>query len=474
VVKQLKNLIYFILPILLISLFLTDNVFAEKDELKEAFRAAKEHTLNGEYKQAIVIYDEILKNQPDNISALKNKGLSLNNLDEHTSALKQYHKAFQIDPNDITLLTAMGVSFGSLGEYQEALIYFSKAKKEDPTSEVIKNYMKFIKEFVSKYPYKPTSKTEGFLNDQGNLPKWIIYSTNWWTKDKITDEEFFKTIEYMVGEKMIKIPKEKIIENVNELKMMSSIKKELQIWSEESSSNRIFFKNIQWLINNNLIDGTVEKTQEDIDYENFLFKKYLRNIENNMVKERRYIEFPNPSEEVIKKFLRDKNRWNYEQQVTASSSHFPDPTYEIVNGTYNIKYKAFVNAQPIGLPLDHVNTLKNSFQFWGEQKLKVKEFDAKMNFEIINKKQDANVWITWVVRDIGEGVLGHAHLGKGVVEVALGDYNCDGKFQLYDVKTLETIMTHELGHTVGLPHTNDKNNIMYPSMTPSYAYCVID
>ena len=28
-------------------------------------------------------------------------------------------------------------------------------------------------------------------------------------------------------------------------------------------------------------------------------------------------------------------------------------------------------------------------------------------------------------------------LGKGVVEVALGDYNCDGKFQLYDVKTLE-------------------------------------
>ena len=44
-----------------------------------------------------------------------------------------------------------------------------------------------------------------------------------------------------------------------------------------------------------------------------------------------------------------------------------------------------------------------------------------------------NVWVTWVVRDIGEGVLGHAHLGKGVVEVTLGDYNCDGSFQLYDV-----------------------------------------
>ena len=93
--------------------------------------------------------------------------------------------------------------------------------------------------------------------------------------------------------------------------------------------------------------------------------------------------------------------------------------------------------------------------------------------EIVNSKGDANVWITWVVRNIGEGVLGHAHLGKGVVEVALGDYNCDGSFQLYDVKSVEAIMTHELGHSVGLPHTNDKENIMYPSMTPSYAYCLL-
>ena len=74
------------------------------------------------------------------------------------------------------------------------------------------------------------------------------------------------------------------------------------------------------------------------------------------------------------------------------------------------------------------------------------------------------MWLTWIIRDLGEGVLGHAHLGKGVIEVALGDYSCDGSFQLYDVNTVETIMTHELGHSIGLPHTNDKSNIMYPSI----------
>ena len=32
-------------------------------------------------------------------------------------------------------------------------------------------------------------------------------------------------------------------------------------------------------------------------------------------------------------------------------------------------------------------------------------------------------------------------------------------------KSVEAIMTHELGHSIGLPHTTDRENIMYPSMT---------
>ena len=99
---------------------------------------------------------------------------------------------------------------------------------------------------------------------------------------------------------------------------------------------------------------------------------------------------------------------------------------------------------------------------------------AKIIFEITKLKNEASVWITWVIRDLGEGVLGHAHLGKGVVEVALGDYSCDGSFQLYDVDSVEKIMTHEIGHSIGLPHTNDRTNIMYPSYTPSHAYCLLN
>ncbi|MEJ2261512.1 MAG: matrixin family metalloprotease, partial [Nitrosopumilaceae archaeon] len=165
--------------------------------------------------------------------------------------------------------------------------------------------------------------------------------------------------------------------------------------------------------------------------------------------------------------------WNFEEEVKSSSNKFPDPSYEVVDNTYLIHYKVFVNDQPSGLPLNHVSTLKDSFEFWERQEIVINDRKAIVDFEVTQSKKDANIWVTWVVRNLGEGVLGHAHLGKGVVEVTLGDYNCDGSFQLYDVSSVKDIMTHELGHSIGLPHLQDPNNIMYPSMSPKYAYCLL-
>jgi len=247
-------------------------------------------------------------------------------------------------------------------------------------------------------------------------------------------------------------------------------------WADEQIDDTAFVSGIQYLIENGLIVVNVQEitqSQEQLDQEFYYFEKYLRDISKNIFKETRYIEFPNPSQDVIKKFLRDYVKWNFEEEVKKASSKFPDPTYEIVEGTVVIHYKVFINEQPTGLPLDHVSTLENSFVFWEEQELSTNNEKAKMKFEIINAKHEANVWVTWVVRDLGEGVLGHAHIGKGVVEVTLGDYNCDGSFQLYDVKSVEAIMTHELGHSIGLKHVTEQNNIMYPSYTPSYAYCLL-
>ena len=469
---------YLLILILLNLSIISTEVFAQTEQDAELmFNEAKEYFVKGDYKQAITIYDDILEIIPNNISTLKMKGIAQSNLDQHNESLKQFFKVLQYKPNDVISLTGMGVGFGNLGEYQESISYFQKALDEKPNSTVIKNYNDFINKVIKKYPYTPTEKPKGLEKTYiTSIPEWIKQIAKWWSVGNIEDSEFVSALLYLMENKIIQIPPVKTqIESKENIP--DWVKNNAGWWADEQIDDESFVSGIQYMIENGSIiinnNKEPQKSQEELEREFYLFEKYLRDISNNISKEKRYIEYPNPSQDVIKKFLRDYIKWNFEEEVKNAAEKFPNPTYEVINGTYIVHYKVFINDQPTGLPLDHVSTLKNSFAFWEGQELSTNNQKLKMKFEVTNQKYEANVWVTWVVRDIGEGVLGHAHLGKGVVEVTLGDYNCDGSFQLYDVQSVETIMTHELGHSIGLKHVDEQNNIMYPAFTPSYAYCLL-
>ena len=437
---------------------------------------AKNHFIVGEYKQALIIYDKILENEPNNTKILKMKALALSNLNYDAKSLKEFFKILQENPGDTLALTGMGVGFGNLGEYNEAIIYFEKALENEPDSIIIKNYLKIVEDINSKYRYVPTEKITGPKEiKSGIVPTWFKDVVQWWSLEKIDNQTFLTILEHMIKNQIIQIPNNQKFDDSEELKMLSWIKNNLDLWSSTSMMNDEFFKNVNWLIDNKFvnINQNNQKSDQELEYERYWFDRYIAKIENNISKEKRYIEYSNPSQDVIKKFLRDYATWNFEEQVKSSANNFPNPTYEVVDKIYNINYKIYINPQPDGLPLNHIETLKETFDFWESQELRASNQDARVTFEITKSKADANVWLTWVVRDIGDGVLGHAHLGKGIVEVALGSYGCDGSFQLFDVESVKTIMTHELGHSIGLPHTTDKTNIMYPSYTPSFAYCLL-
>ena len=462
--------------ILATSYIMSNEVLAQTVEKTEV-ENAKEHFVNGEYKQAIRIYEQLLENNPNSVSLLKMKAIALSNSGDDLKSLKEFYKIIQKDPHNVIALTGMGVGFGNLGEYKESALYLEKAIKESPDNKIIKNYKKIINEINLKYPHIATEKpSDNKGSVKGKVPDWMKSVANWWGLGKITDDDFLKIVKYSIKNDIIKIPNNTSFENTNELKMLSLVRTNVSEWSQGTSSDLEFFQNINWLIENKFIklNKISEKSQEELDYEEYLFSKYLREIKNNIIKEKRFIVSSNPSQDVIKKFLRNTVNWNFEQEVKSSSLEFPDPTYEVIDETYIITYKIYINQQPEGLPLNHKTTLENTFKFWEGQELKTDNQNAKIIFEITKLKNEASVWVTWVIRDLGEGVLGHAHLGKGVIEVALGDYSCDGSFQLYDVDSVEKIMTHEIGHSIGLPHTNDKTNIMYPSYTPSYAYCLLN
>ena len=477
---QISNILMyaFLGTILLFLSFISVPVFAQTlDDAQTMFKQANEYFVNGKYKEAIVIYDNILEKNPNNISTLKMKAIALSNSGYHEKSLKEFFKILQYRSDDITALTGMGIGFGNLGEYQEAKYYFEKAVKKKPDSIMINNYKEFTDKVIAKYPYIATVKPEGLEKEEIiKIPAWIKPIAKWWSEGQIQDSEFVSSLLFMIENKIIQIPSvETKAETVD--KIPDWIRNNAKRWAENTINDQDFVSGIQYLMEKGIITVNIKKSQDEIqkekDNEFYLFEKYLHNISKNVSDEKRYIEYPNPSQDVIKKFLRDYIKWNFEEEVKTASSNFPDPTYEIIDEVDVIYYKVFVNEQPSGLPLDHVSTLKNSFLFWENQELSTNEQKARIKFEITNQKQEANVWVTWVVRDIGQGVLGHAHLGKGVVEVTLGDYNCDGSFQLYDVKTVEKIMTHELGHSIGLEHSSDQNNIMYTSLKPNYAYCLL-
>ena len=475
------------------------------DERIELFENAQESLLDGNYKLTINILDQLLEIDPKNHKILEMKGLALSNLRLESTlasqaqqnpslrdpsnlnklAMLEFYKALEINPNSVLSLNGMGVGFGNFGEYSEAQRYFEKSLKIEPNNEVTTNYLSSIDAIKKKYALdvfeNPTKKPD-FLQqlEKNTIPYWIKNTAGWWSKNMVSDDEFISGLEYLIENQIINITAQNSKEDSLGV-IPSWVKNTAGWWASNEISDDEFIASIKYLIENNTIKVTTqidsEMLQKDLERKAWNFERYLIKIQNDIKKQNRYVENINPSEYVIIKYWKDYHKWNLEQFLDKPDA-FPDRVESLNEETnqYLIEYKIYINEQPAGLPIDHISTLVNSFAYW--EKFEFSTTDGKTaiaRFHTTNQKAEANVWVTWVVRNLGEGVLGHANLGKGVVEVAIGGYGCDGSFQLFDVTTVEYIMTHELGHSLGLYHSTKPNSIMYPSIPHvGYAYCLLN
>jgi len=516
---MIKNLMY---PLIAISLILatpTGIVFADDIDVKGTvhdlalyanwtgvLHDAKQKFMKGEYKNAITLYDDYLEYFPNDVNIKAMKGIALNNLrlgstlaaqpSENFSfpsnpvhlnklSMLEFYKALEINPNSILALNGMGLGFGNFGEYSEAEQYFKKALEIDPDNEITQNYLYSLEKLREKYSLdifeKPTNKPD-FLQkfEERTIPYWVKNNAGWWAEDKISDNDFIAGIEYLIKNKIISISSQNNKENSSDV-IPSWIKNNAGWWSAGKISDEDFLSGIKYLIENSVIKVNAptnsELVQKELERKAWNFEQYLKDIQNDIKNQNRYVENINPSEYVIIKYWKDYDKWNLEQFINRPQI-FPDRNVWIDPETdrYVIEYKIYINDQPVGLPIDHVSTLENSFSFWEKYEFNTSNGKkAVVNFDVTNLQAEANVWVTWVVRDLGDGILGHANLGKGVVEVAIGSYHCDGSFQLLDVDTVEYIMTHELGHSIGLNHNTNPDSMMYSSISNvDYSYCLLN
>jgi len=502
----LQNIIKLFTVFLLTFTFFIGSVYAENiDERDKLFAEAFEPFLKGEYEKSIEIFDEILEIYPKDYKIFEMKGVALSNLrlestlamqpqqniaprdpsNLNKSSMLEFYKALEINPNSILALNGMGLGFGNFGEYSEAETYFKKSLEINPENKITQNYLISLENLKSKYSLNvfenPTEKPD-FLKmmEEKTIPSWIKNNAGWWSGNKINDNDFISGIEYLIENKIIKVSTYVNKENFTDV-IPSWIKNNAEWWSSGKISDNDFLTGIEYLIENGIIKVNVQTNSEllekDLERKAWNFERYLINIQSDIKKQNRYVENINPSEYVIIKYWKDYNKWNLEFFLDKPEI-FPDRKVWIDPETdnYVIEYLIYITEQPTGLPIDHISTLKNSFSVW-----ELIEYDtsdgkkANVKFYTTGVKGEANVWVTWVVRNMGEGVLGHANLGKGVVEVAIGSYGCDGSFQLFDNNTVEYIMTHELGHSLGFGHSNDPDKTMYPSIPYSdYAYCLLN
>lgn len=436
----------------------------------------------GQYAEAIATYDRVLEDWPEYGIALNMKGIALLNTGDSAGSIKQFYRAHQNDRSDAKALAGIGVGLGNLGEYKEAARYLDEAILADPDWKVVRNYRDAVGRVLEKFPYTPTPRPPE-LDNRGvhvAVPVWTRAVAAAWAGGQTTDAEFAAAFAYLAEIGQVGVPTPDPLPSAGGARqgVTERVRDAAAAWGGGESSPAEFAAALRHLFDSGHAAGQLRHPQQAEDAartrqaELSALDRYLHAIASNMAAEKRYIEYSNPSGDVIKKFLRDYIKWNFDDEAARASTSFPSPSAYQSGSTTVLTYVVYVNRQPSGLPLDHVGTLADAMAFWEAQALGDGRGDIMVRFEVTDRKELANVWVTWVVRDLGEGVLGHAHIGKGVVEVALGDYACDGSFQLYDMETVRKIMTHELGHSIGLRHTDRPGNIMYPSMQASYAYCL--
>ena len=84
------------------------------------------------------------------------------------------------------------------------------------------------------------------------IPSWIKITAKFWTTDKITDKDFVTGIQYLIKNKIVKIPQGKLTDSKTNM-IPDWVKKSAGSWADGKITDNEFANGLQFLISNGII-----------------------------------------------------------------------------------------------------------------------------------------------------------------------------------------------------------------------------
>jgi len=138
-----------------------------------------------------------------------------------------------------------------------------------------------------------------------------------------------------------------------------------------------------------------------------------------------------------------------------------DINYFFINGTAKLQNN------------DEQNVIRQAFELWAQQ--------TPMTFTEVTNQAEADIVIGWASGEHGDGdpfdgagdVLAHASFPNPYDDrLVFLHFDDDERWVNSDSQNVDllTVAAHEIGHTLGLDHSNDPNALMYPTYSGPHRF----
>jgi len=94
---------------------------------EDYFNLGTQYLRQGNYEQAIFVFNKVLAINPRHAEAYLNRGIAYRNMGQHDLAVSDYGKVLQIDPMDARAYCNRGNALIEKGQYDEAISDYNKA-----------------------------------------------------------------------------------------------------------------------------------------------------------------------------------------------------------------------------------------------------------------------------------------------------------------------------------------------------------